>query len=362
MMFVRVVVTLCALLLLSTPSPAAAAPDPLREAVQRDATALVATGVIGAQYRVTRTGASFPVGAGTTRLGGNQPVPLDGRFRIGSITKTFVATTTLQLAGEGHLDLDDPVSRHLPGLLPYPEVITVRNLLQHTSGLWDHITPIGESPQLFLDRRFDHRSPLDAVRAVTQRPLEHPPGTRFAYTNTGYEVLALLIEKITGRPWTEETRRRILQPLRLSHTRMPSDHPFLDGPHAHGYLRVDGLLHDVTTHNPTVWGAGGGMTSTTADLDRFLTALLSGRLLAPAQQAELTRTTPVSEGWGLGIRGLTFPCGVQVWGHTGGLFGYLSLAFGTADGSRRVIGSVTTVDTEADGEAYLKVVQTALCG
>ncbi|NAZ85508.1 serine hydrolase domain-containing protein [Kineococcus indalonis] len=156
------------------------------------------------------------------------PVPADGRFRAGSTTETFVATVVLQLAAEGRLGLDDPVERHLPGLLPDGDRITVRTLLQHTSGLVNH---------------------------------------------TGL---------LAG-----------VDPAELP-TSLPGDRVNLPPPHAHGYARIGGQVVNVTHLNPPVASSAGELVSTTADLDRFLDALLDGRLLPPALLAEVKRTTAAS--------------------------------------------------------------------
>ncbi|GAA2827800.1 serine hydrolase domain-containing protein [Crossiella cryophila] len=360
---IRTVTTVCvALTLLATSTGIAAAnPDPHREAVQRQVSAAVASGAAGMQVRVTRDGREFTARAGVAQLGTQRPVPLDGRFRVGSITKTFVTVVTLQLTAEGKLGLDEPVSRYLPGLLPDGERITVRNLLQHTSGLHNYTDDLPQDPKEFMARRFEHRSALELVRAAAAKPLLFPVGTKHSYSNTNFLVAQLLIEKLTGRSWTAAVNQRILQPLRLRDTEAPGDNPFIHGPHARGYLMVEGKPADVSALNPSAAGAAGAMISTTADLDRFLRALLAGRLLAPAQQAELTKLTAVSPDYGLGIQPVPTSCGITVWGHGGGIPGYLSIMLGSADGSRRLEGSVTT-GTALDPQLMRKTVDTAVCG
>ncbi|MGO1052673.1 serine hydrolase domain-containing protein [Crossiella sp. CA198] len=359
---IRTVTTVCvALTLLATSTGIAAAhTDPHREAVQEQVNAVVAGGAAGMQVRVTRDGREFTVRAGVAELRTQRPVPLDGRFRVGSITKTFASVVTLQLTAEGKLGLDEPVSRYLPGLLPDGERITVRNLLQHTSGLHNYTDDLPQDPKEFLARRFEHRSPLELVRGAARKPLLFPVGTKHSYSNTNFLVVQLLIEQVTGRPWAAAVYQRILHPLRLRDTEVPVDNPFIHGPHAHGYLMVEGKPVDITEMNPSRAGATGAMISTTADLDRFLRALLAGRLLAPAQQAELTKVTAVSPAYGLGFFPVPTSCGITVWGHGGGLPGYLSMMVGAADGSRRVEASVT-IGTGVDQQALRKSVDSAVC-
>ncbi|MGW0522228.1 serine hydrolase domain-containing protein [Crossiella sp. NPDC003009] len=351
-----------ALILITTSTgTAAASTDPHREAVQRQLTAAVASGAAGVQIRVTRDGRQFTARAGVAKLGSQRPVPLNGRFRVGSITKTFATTVTLQLVGEGRIGLDDPVSRHLPGLLPDGDRITVRNLLQHTSGLYNYTDDIPRDPKVFLARRFDHHTALATVRTAAAKPLLFPVGTKSSYSNTNFLVVQLLIEKVTGRPWGAEAHRRILAPLRLADTEVPGDNPFILGPHARGYLVAEGKPVDVSALNPSMAGAAGEIISTTADLDRFHLALLEGRLLAPAQQAELTRTTAVSPDYGLGYTKMASSCGITLWGHTGGIPGYLSVMLSSANGSHRLESSLTT-GTGLDQQALNKVVDAAVCG
>ncbi|MDQ2586971.1 serine hydrolase domain-containing protein [Saccharothrix yanglingensis] len=313
-----------------------------RAVVQRALDEMARTGAQGVQVRVVDGRREFTARAGTAEVGSPRPVPLDGRFRVGSITKTFVSTVVLQLVGEGSVGLDEPVSRHLPGLLPDGDRITVRNLLQHTSGLYDYTDALPSDPEGYEAIRYRTWAPAELVALSTARPLDFRPGTGWNYSNTNYVVAGLLVEKVTGRPYGEAVARRVLRPLGLRHTHVPGAAVAIPGPHAHGYQRLRGEVDDITRINPSVAHAAGGMISTTADLDRFAEALLEGRLLRPAQQAELTKLIPVAGEYGLGVERSTLPCGVEVWGHGGGIPGYSSLVVGTADARTRLTVSLTS--------------------
>ncbi|NKE56735.1 beta-lactamase family protein [Lentzea sp. PSKA42] len=311
-----------------------------RKVVQQGLDEVVQAGVLGVQLRVTHGWEHFTARSGTAELGSNRPVPLNGRFRAGSITKTFVSTVVLQLVGEGEVDLDAPVVRYLPGLID--QRITVRHLLQHTSGLYDHNNALPFDPAGFEQIRYRHWEPEELVAISTSRPLEFQPGTKWEYSNTNYVVAGLLIEKITGRPLERVVEHRVLKPLRLNDTVLPRDDDRIHGPHAHGYWAIDGKPVDITRFNPSVFWAEGNIVSTTKDLDTFFAALAGGRLPGPAQQRELTRATAVSPGYGLGLSIQVLPCGTTAWGHDGGVPGFASLVLTTPDTKKRAVLSATT--------------------
>jgi D-alanyl-D-alanine carboxypeptidase len=323
--------------------------------LQRDADAILALGVTGVQARViTENGEHLTATAGVTETVGNQPVDPDGFFRIGSDTKPFVATVALQLVGEGALALDDTVEEHLPGVVVGNgndgTVITVRHLLQHTSGIHDDY-PGFDTPEEYLEKRFDPYPPEELVARAMAHPPDFAPGAAWAYSNTGYLLVAMIIERVTGHQWYEEVDARIVRPLGLAHTVFPGDAAALPAPHARGYQRftAGGDLVDVT--EMIDWNASGGLISTTADVNRFLRALLDGTLLRPAELAEMQRTVPVGEPveqlwpggrYGLGLRMRPLPCGGVYWGHGGGGSGYMTEDGVTADGRRSVVVSMSS--------------------
>ncbi|MGW4379464.1 serine hydrolase domain-containing protein [Kitasatospora sp. NPDC004531] len=351
--------------------------------LQRDADALVALGVTGVQARLTAPDRPDATAvAGVADLTTKQPVPVDGHFRIASVTKTFVATVVLQLVAEGRLALDDTVESRLPGVVSGNgndgRAITVRDLLQHRSGLHDDY-PDHTSAEDFQQHRNDSVTAAQTVaRATAHRP-DFAPGAAWSYNNTGYVLLGMIIERATGNPWHQEVRDRILRPLALDHTSWPGTAtPTLPQPHAATYQRFQdgGPLVDVTEQVGAGTNGEAGLVSTTADLDRFLTALLGGRLLPPAQLAQMRETVPVGPDFeqlmpgardGLGLFSRPLTCGGVYWGHEGGDAGWITATGTTADGRRTVTASLSGVvlaspeDITRIAEAENKLVDDALC-
>ncbi|MCO5993191.1 serine hydrolase domain-containing protein [Actinoallomurus rhizosphaericola] len=347
------------------------------ERLQRSLDAVTAAGAVGVQAEVVGTDGRWRGVSGHARLGGAQPVPRRGRFRIGSITKSFTATVLLQLAAQGRVGLDDPVERYLPGLVPGGRHITLRRLLNHTSGIADYLddtTTYPISGREFLEKVRFHTFPAERLaRSGVALPRYFPPGEGWHYSNTNYVLAGLIIEKVTGRSWHDEVTRRIVRPLGLHETTVPDHDPGIPGPHAHGYMEIDGRAVDITRMNPSIAGSAGAMISTTGDLDRFYAALLGGRLLPARWLAEMEKTVPIpgsgpaGEADGLGIDSSRLPCGVTVWGYDGGIVGYGSQSLHTADGRRGITLSVTLRDlsdphTPQILDAIQSTVDTAFCG
>jgi D-alanyl-D-alanine carboxypeptidase len=339
-----------ALAVIAAPAAAVAAPrDDDRAGPQRHLDDLVAAGALGALAEVRNEHGVWRGSSGVAQSGTTRAVPVNGRFRIGSITKTFVATVALQLVGEGRLRLDDTVETWLPGVLSDGHRITVRQLLNHTSGLFDVVRtlPLPPKPE-FLDNRWRTWTATELIqRAVANPPTSDEPGAAFAYSNTGYLLVGQIIEKVTGRPYGDEIERRVIRPLRLHGTSLPGTSTWIRGPHPHGYVpiqRDDGIhLVDYTRMNPSVFGAGGEMISTTRDLNRFFAALLGGRLL-PRQLFDEMRTPGIKDGrkYGLGLAWRDTTCGVRVYGNDGDALAYQSWSFATEDRSRQVTVALTT--------------------
>ncbi|MFK3985612.1 serine hydrolase domain-containing protein [Micromonospora sp. NPDC050397] len=364
------VIATAALAVVAPTAAATAGPrDVKRAGLQSRLDGVVAAGAVGALAEVRDAGGVWRGNSGVAELGTRREVPVDGRFRAGSITKTFVATVVLQLVGEGRLRLDDPVEAWLPGVVPGGRRVTVRHLLNHTSGLYDYLRtlPMPPSPE-FLDNRWRTWTPAEQVRrAVANPPTFEPPGSAYAYSNTGYLLLGQIIEKVTGRSYGEEVQRRIIRPLRLRGTEMPGTSTRIRGPHPHGYVPTERngrvRLVDFTTMNPSVMGAGGEIISTTRDLNRFFVALLGGRLL-PGHLLDEMRTRGVGGGraYGLGLAWWDTSCGVRVYGNDGDALAYQSWSFSTGDGRRQVTVALTpTFDGDPD-DAVEAFVDRAICG
>lgn len=298
--------------------------------------------------------------SGLASLAPSAPARLEDEVRIGSISKTFIATVVLQLAAEHRVGLDQPVQRYLPGLLPDGDPpVTIAELLSHTSGLGpaDGIVNTGD-PQWFLDHRFEDYTTAQLLGPVLQQPLIFTPGTHQQYNGVNYIVLAMLIQQVTGHGYAQEIEQRILLPLSLRHTYVPAS-PAMPLPCLHGYDR-QGLapgapLADISLQNPSLYGAQGAMISTAGDLERFITALFRGQLLPPAELDDMFTVPAVASGpfrYGMGLVSYTLPNGVTVWGHTGQTPGYASGIFATRDLARTVAFAFTPVEP-ADGNQVL---------
>ncbi len=338
----------------------------LRAALQE----IVDSGFTGVQLRVHDQRGDWAGSAGVRELGETAKPPTNGRFRIGSNTKTFVATVVLQLVAAGEVGLDNPAADYLPeyGL---DRRITVRMLLQHTSGLFNYtgeqypdgtvVPGIPWSGKEWVDNRFHTYRPEELARFALSRPPRFAPGTDWSYSNTNYTLAALLIEKVTrSSSYGDEIARRILRPLGLSGTEVPGTRTGISGPHAHGYYRYQDAGQwttvDVTRQNPSWIHAGGEMISTTRDLRKFFSALQGGELLPAPLLAEMRKPHPKSPGYGLGLfvqdgsSPSPFPqpsCGVTLLTHNGGVQGYGALMYSTPDGKRTLTASVTYVDDAA---------------
>ncbi|WP_405061332.1 beta-lactamase family protein [Kribbella sp. NBC_01505] len=286
------------------------------------------------QQIVDSGGAATAVLRVGSQAGAAGPVAPNAYFRIGSVTKTFVATVILQLVDERRVRLDDPIARYLPGVVPDGERITVRQVLNHTSGIYDYAHDAGWSTNRWRgDERFRHYEPEQLLAVAFSHIPYFPPGADWHYSNTNYIVAGLLIERVTGRSYGAEINRRILKPLRLTHTSLPGDRPGLPDPHAPGYALVDGKLVDATLMNPSLDWAAGEMISTTADLNRFFDALFAARITSRAALAEMRQYVRADKQfeYGLGLQRFRLPCGTTVEGHSGEILGYTT--YSTHSGS-----------------------------
>ncbi|AWZ07253.1 MULTISPECIES: serine hydrolase domain-containing protein [unclassified Streptomyces] len=406
----------------STPAAAHAGHEPLRAAMRaamraEAGTAVGGDGIPGVIARTYKDGVSW---TGTEATDAGTPVrDPDGPFRAASITKIFTATTVLQLVAEGRVRLDDDVFGLLGPVLktnpaagcnlgtgqcfnppPGSPPVTVRNLLQHSSGVFDYLGDLGVLAS--AGSSFPHLPEYSAQQLVDEGASHGPqfaPGAGMHYSNTNYVLLGMVIERVTGQPWADEITRRVIQPLGLSHTVLPGSTATLPTPHDQfftNYLRPRGLFGHFSVPaadwNPSIGGAAGAVVSTSGDLVTFIRALLGGRLLPPAQLAQMMtdlnptgagapgplpgipcdparawpecivnpaistassgdRATPgywyasrpwkaVQADYGLGLTRRTITCAngstVTLYGHNGGGFGSLSYLYSTADGSHAI--------------------------
>ncbi|MFI5805832.1 serine hydrolase domain-containing protein [Streptomyces sp. NPDC051561] len=370
-----VVVTASALALAGTLTTSAAQPrtaaDPVRSGLDRLVNetgypaALAATA--GRDGR-TRNAAA---GVGDIRTGAKAPV--DGHIRAASVTKSFTAAVVLQLVAEGKVALDGPVETYLPGLLRGDGIdgrrITVRQLLQHTSGLPEYSPYIGD----FVTTRHRYRDPRSLLDLALRQKAAFPPGKGWQYTNTDYVVAGLLVEQVTGRPVGEEITRRVIDRVGLRHTSFPAvGDQRVPYPHPRGYASTEpgAPLVDVTEMDPSSGWAAGALITTPSDLTRFFRALLDGRVLKPAQLAEMRRTVevPAEAGYpkgtrfGLGVASRPLSCGGLMWGHEGAYLGYATAPAATDDGRAAAIAVTTYPDAAQKGRPEIqRLLDTALC-
>jgi D-alanyl-D-alanine carboxypeptidase len=333
-------------------------------ALRKAADAVVEAGAVGQLSRVGDGRRVTQAASGRADRATGRPLRSNDQFEIGSNTKTMIATVALQLVAEGRLHLDDSVQKLLPGTIPAAaggNAITLRMLLQHTSGLYSYTDPAFMSA-VIAHPRADYR-PEQLVAAALRHPLTFAPGTGWAYSDTDYIVVGMILRRATGRTPADLIRDRIARPLGLRHTYLVTGAASDTGPgYAHGYMGTfTGPPTQPTIHYTDVstWalgsfaGTAGAVVSTAPELSRFLSALLGGRLLPPAQLAAMKTTVSAGAGtgidYGLGILRTDTPCGT-VWGHTGSTFGHDSYMFGSADGHRTLIIDTTT-DTELNAQS-----------
>lgn len=303
-----------------------------------------------------------------------RPMRAEDRFRIGSVTKTFTATVVLQLAAAGRIELDAPVERYLPGLIrgngyDYDgRTITVRQLLQHTSGLPDYT---GALVQLPLEQwRFRHAEPRELIATALKMP---PPEKKWHYATTNYLLAGLIVEKVTGHGVEAEVTRRILRPLGLRDTYWPGDSTRIRGSHSHSYFSAtdepDAPLTDGTEWNMTFGGAGGALVSTPSDVNRFFRGLFGGELLPARWLAEMKRTVPADPDrlwpgarYGLGLIASPLECGGWWWGHGGTVPGGHRALGAVGPGGRSIALALTAIPgTEQAETAYRATAETAFC-
>ncbi|MDK9497116.1 serine hydrolase [Streptomyces katrae] len=357
-----------------------AEPAGLREALART----VADGFPGVVAYARHGERETRTAAGVADTASGERARPDQRFRIASNTKAFVSTVLLQLEGEGRLSLDDSVDTWLPGMVRGNgndgRAITVRQLLNHTSGIYD---PTRE-PEFFAPYLERHDwghvyTPREVIaRAVRHAPDFKPDEKKWQYSNTNYLLAGLVIEAVTHRSAPSEIHRRVLAPLGLKDTSFPLTDPAVRGPHLHGY---DLAGRDVTRFSPSYDWTAGAMISTVDDLARFHRALFSGALLRPAQQRELLTTVEAdgAPAYGLGVQRADVACGpgpgaerVRVWSTDGAGPGFLSMALTTVDNERQLVFAANVYDLGADlskervpfplGAGLPAVQAAALCG
>ncbi|MFE2168280.1 serine hydrolase domain-containing protein [Streptomyces sp. NPDC059447] len=345
----------------STGTSATAAPEPGVDGATALGTALEGVhraGVPGVFAQVRDSGGRTWRGAsGVADLATGRPVTPDMRQRVGSVTKTFTAAAVLRQVERGRIRLDAPIGDYLPELVPGERGrrITVRMLLNHTSGIPDYIAYAFPSLQGFPslpdmssrsldDNRFRQFSPEELIElGLSAPPASEPGAAPGVYSNTNYLLLGRLLERVTGTTAEAYITHDVIERAGLRETSFPTG-PWIEGPHARMYEAFHGLLdppRDYSVYNMSWTGTGAALVSTMDDLNRFYAALLDGRIVSRSSLAEMQRTVPVRalDGstirYGLGLHRVETRCGT-FWGHDGTVWGAGTISLTRADGRRQM--------------------------
>ena len=286
------------------PAESAVAADATRFQAALDA-ARAAAGAYGVTFAAVRDGDVLWTGASGRARDGRTPLQPSTPLVIGSVTKTFIAATVLQLVEDGRLDLDDPVRRHLPELRQLSRRITISQLLDHTSGLADLFN---DTTRTGLEEHPEHAWTADEVLGSLHAPW-YQPGEGWAYANTNYYLLGLVIERLTDASLADELTARFLEPLDLRTTGM------LDG------TQPGGPLEPAWTS--IFWGSG-AMAASAADLARWGDALYAGSVLQPSSRELMLALNDHDYGYGVQLVKVD---GRKGYGHTGLLNTYTTLLY-----------------------------------
>jgi D-alanyl-D-alanine carboxypeptidase len=288
--------------------------------------------------------------AGLADVDTGRPMTADLRQRIGSVTKTFTAAAVLRQVEGGTVGLDDPIGRYLPELVPGERgaAITVRMLINHTSGIPDYLpwafpSMQTTSPASLDENRFRQFHPAELIGMGLAAPAGTPGATPGIYSNSGYLLLGELLTRLTGAS-PAECIADVAARAGLERTWLP-DGPSIEGPHPSMYEAFFGLLdppRDYSVYDASWVGTGAGMVSTVEDLSRFYAALLDGAVVERSTLEAMQRTVPVIalDGsqieYGLGLHRHVIPgCGT-FWGHDGTVWGALAMSWISEDGRRQL--------------------------
>lgn len=314
---------------------------------------LVDAGAVGAVARVEddTTGRTWSGAAGVRDAGKPAKAQPGDVARIASVSKAMVATLVMQEVDAGRWTLDTTVDDVVPGLLGEHGDVTLEQLLSHRSGLPDYLIPLlstaATTPEIVaaLEERRTDRELVDA--ALTQ-PWLFEPGTSYSYSNANYVVAGMMLERATGKKLANLLRQNVFKPAGMETARFPTTQPaFTTKRHIGDYGYFDGddaPPVDLSDTSSSLFGAAGAVVASPEDVAAFYRALFAGRLVSPDSLAAMTEprtTSPIA--YGLGIYRVTDPCPradgtyPPLYGHDGALFGTLTLAFTSADGTRRAM-------------------------
>jgi D-alanyl-D-alanine carboxypeptidase len=336
-----------------TSSPSATSADTAldRTALKALLAAVHDAGMYGTYSTVRDGGAEWRGAAGVADVRTGRPVRPGMLHRIGSVSKAFTSVALLQQVERGRLELDAPIGRYLPDLVPGErgQKVTVRMLLNHTSGIGDYVfgafpSLAQASPASIDDNRFKKFRPEELVRLGLAAPATGEPGQRWSYSNTNYVIAGLLLAKLTGTGAEDYITRNVIRKAGLSDTSYPRT-PFILGPHSKAYEALYGFIdppRDYSVYDMSWAYTAGAVVSTMEDVNTFYRELLGGRLLGARALAEMLRTVPATDAqgnvlfqYGLGVYAQDLPCG-RFWGHDGAVWGSGTITLSSPDGRRQV--------------------------
>jgi D-alanyl-D-alanine carboxypeptidase len=315
---------------------------------------LASTGAPSASIAIVKDGRiAYLQAYGDARLEPRTPARPDMRYSIGSISKQFTATAILMLAEEGKLSLDDPVSRFVPDLARAREV-RIRQLLSHTSGYQDYWPQDYVPP--FMNREVSAAEILDRW---ARKPLDFDPGTQYQYSNTGYVIAGVIIEKASGQPLLPFLKARIFEPLHMDGV-VDVDSGRLRETDPTGYLRYALGPPRVAPKEGKGWlFAAGELAMTAGDLARWNIAMLERRLLKPASYAEMQTDVRLKNGlgtsYGLGV-GVTSLAGHRALEHGGEVSGFTAENAVLPDDAAAVTVLTNADATGASGDIVRRIV------
>lgn len=338
---------------------------PERERFQAYVEEAVADGLPGAVLLVRSPEAGTWVGsAGMADIASEvswQPAMIG---RIGSATKMFVAAVVLQLVDEEKLDLDDPARKYLPrGVVTNIEnagEATVRQLLNHTSGIFDYVSSVRFLSDAYGRYDFEYHSTEELLRYAYGEKADFAPGTSWAYSNTGFLLLELIVEHVTGQDGIDVMAERVIEPLDLQSTTYRPDLPAPQGL-ARGYADLfgDARLNDVTDLDMERFHFDGGVISNVYDLADFLDALLDGEILSPEARDELLNTVPTeghsqrgTDHYGLGIIMEESKEYGRVYGHLGNALGFTTHVYRVLDSGITFVALVNASQHVSEQRSY----------
>jgi D-alanyl-D-alanine carboxypeptidase len=325
-------------------APAMAGQESARSALDRALANVRAAGMPGLVADAGNGRWSWHGAAGVADLGTGRPMRASYESRMASVTKTFTAVGVLTLAAEGRIDLDELAALYLPGVIDGDRArhVTVRSLLNHTSGIGDygHVYFQGDSKTANERMRVSANEPEDSARIGLNEPAPGPFGT-FHYSNTNYILAGMIISRVTGVDAERYITEHVIKPAGLRHTYFPGRSPYIRGPHSRAYYREHGrIIGEYSVYRMRWDSTAGALISNPEDIGRFLKKLMRGRLLPGAQLAEMKKTVttpgapPEARGYGLGIAAYEVPgCGL-IWFHNGGNPGVQTWASVSDDGRR----------------------------